>query len=352
MTTVAVIGCGRISDLAHFPALMKLDNVRIKYACDLIEEKAYAAKEKFPKIENVITDYKVALNDKEVDAVFVLTPNYAHYEVTMDALKAGKHVLCEKPITVNYALSVEMAEEAKKQGKTLDIGVCNRYNRSVEMLRQWAEEGKFGDIYHVYASFRSCRSIPGLGGPFTTKAQSGGGVLIDWGVHFLDIILYVLGGAKLKTVSCDAYTALAKDMKAYKHYGNMWAADTADIENGTNDVDDYIAGHIRTDKASVSFNGAWAQNIAKHEMYIDFMGDKGGARLDYGDKFAFFDGDTLQSVTPEYDIPNMWEEQDRAFINAVETGVKNRNNIEYILETMKLLDTLYVSAEEQTEVKF
>ena len=100
MTTVAVIGCGRISDLAHFPALMKLDNVRIKYACDLIEEKAYAAKEKFPKIENVITDYKVALNDKEVDAVFVLTPNYAHYEVTMDALKAGKHVLCEKPITV------------------------------------------------------------------------------------------------------------------------------------------------------------------------------------------------------------------------------------------------------------
>ena len=87
-------------------------------------------------------------------------------------------------------------------------------------------------------------------------------------------------------------------------------------------------------------------------MYIDFMGDKGGARLDYGDKFAFFDGDTLELVTPEYDIPNMWEEQDRAFINAVETGVKNRNNIEYILETMKLLDTLYVSAEEQTEVKF
>ena len=228
MTTIAVIGCGRISDIAHFPALMQIDGVRIKYACDLILEKAQAAKEKYPKIENVITDYKEALADEEVEAVFVLTPNYAHYEVTMDALKAGKHVLCEKPITVNYALSVEMAEEAKKQGKVLDIGVCNRYQRSVEMMREWAEEGKFGDIYHVYASFRSCRSIPGLGGPFTTKAQSGGGVLIDWGVHFLDIILYVLGGAKLKTVSCDAYTALAKDMKAYKHRG-MWAEDTADI---------------------------------------------------------------------------------------------------------------------------
>ena len=351
MVTVAVIGCGRIADMAHFPALSQMGNVRIKYACDLIEEKALAIKEKYPKIENVITDYKVALNDKEVDAVFVLTPNYAHYEITMDALKAGKHVLCEKPITVNYALSVEMAEEAKKQGKILDIGVCNRYNRSVEMLREWVEEGKFGEVYHVYASFRSCRSIPGLGGPFTTKAQSGGGVLIDWGVHFLDLILYVLGGAKVKTVSCDAYTALAKDMKAYK-YHNMWAEETADIENGTNDVDDFISGHIRTDKASVSFNGAWAQNVNKHELYIDFMGDKGGARLSYGDKFEFFNGETLEAFTPEYDIPNQWGEQDKAFIKAVETGEKNRNNIEYILETMKLLDTLYVSAEEKSEVKF
>ena len=95
MTTVAVIGCGRIADMAHFPALSQMENVRIKYACDLILEKAEAAKEKFPKVEKVITDYEVALADEEVDAVFVLTPNYAHYTVTMAALKAGKHVLCE-----------------------------------------------------------------------------------------------------------------------------------------------------------------------------------------------------------------------------------------------------------------
>ena len=110
MTTIAVVGCGRISDMAHFPALSQMDDVRIKYACDLIIEKAEAAKEKFPKVEQVITDYTVALNDKEVDAVFVLTPNFAHYTITMDALKAGKHVLCEKPITVNYALSKEMKD--------------------------------------------------------------------------------------------------------------------------------------------------------------------------------------------------------------------------------------------------
>ena len=174
---VAVIGCGRISNMAHFPALSQIEGVRVKYACDLIPEKAEAAKEKFPIIENVITDYNVALNDEEVDAVFVLTPNYVHYEVTMAALKAGKHVMCEKPVTINYDLSVEMAKEAEKQGKMLNIGVCNRYNKSVEMLEEMNREGKFGNIYHVYCSFRSMRSIPGLGGPFTIKEQSGGGVL-------------------------------------------------------------------------------------------------------------------------------------------------------------------------------
>ncbi|MBR7099488.1 MAG: Gfo/Idh/MocA family oxidoreductase, partial [Clostridia bacterium] len=256
-TVVAVIGCGRIAQNAHFPALSQMDEVRIKYACDLIPEKAEAMKAKYPSIEQVITDYKIALADSEVDAVFVLTPNYAHYTVTMDALRAGKHVMCEKPITVDFARSCEMAEEARKTGKILNIGVCNRYHASVERLAQMNRDGAFGKLYHVYCSFRSFRSIPGLGGAFTDKSQSGGGVLIDWGVHFFDLILYILGGAELKSVTCDAYSEMAKDMKAYR-YKSMWAEDTSDVENGVNDTEDFITGHIRTNGASISFNGAWA----------------------------------------------------------------------------------------------
>ncbi len=351
VTVIAVIGCGRIAKNAHFPAFDEMDNVRVKYACDLIIEKAQKMKEEHPKIENVITDYKIALADPEVEAVYVLTPNYAHYTVTMDALRAGKNVFCEKPITVNYALSCEMAQEAVKQDKILNIGVCNRYHRSVEMLEKLNREGRFGKIYHVYCSFRNHRSIPGLGGAFTTKEQSGGGVLIDWGVHFLDLILYILGGAKLETLTCDAYCEMAKDMKAYK-YHDMWAEDTADVENGVNDVDDFISGHIRTDKASISFNGAWAQNIDKNEMFIDFLGDKCGARLTYGGKFEVFDGETLTSEIPEYDIPGMYLCEDRAFIESVNTKIKDRNNIENILESAKLLDYLYQSAEQKKEIAF
>lgn len=350
---LAVIGCGRIAAMAHFPAFSKMNNVRVKYACDLIEEKAQKVKDDYPGlVENVITDYKAALDDDEVEAVYVLTPNYAHYQISMDALEKGKHVFCEKPITVNYELSCKMAQKAEEKNRMLVIGVCNRFHKSVEMLEEMNRNGDFGSIYHVYCSFRSYRSIPGLGGAFTTKSESGGGVLIDWGVHFLDLILYILGGAKLKTVTCDTYGEMAKDMNDY-HYLSMWAQDTADL-NGTNDVEDFVTGHIRTNKASISFNGAWAQNINKEEMYIDFLGDKGGARLDYGGNFTLYtekDG-TLQTVTPVYHSRTHYEVEDESFVaNVIAGGAHSKSSIDEILETAKLLDALYRSAEKKEEIK-
>ena len=132
----------------------------------------------------------------------------------------------------------------------------------------------------------------------------------------------------------------------------MWAEDTADIENGVNDVDDFVSGYVRTDKANISFNGAWAQNIGKPEMFVDFLGDKGGARLEYGGKFTFYSGDTLESVTPDSDLPNPWEREDTAFIESIKTGVPTKNRIENVLETMKLLDALYESSEKGEEIKF
>ena len=136
----------------------------------------------------------------------------------------------------------------------------------------------------------------------------------------------------------------------YYKYNSMWAEDTKDVENGVNDVDDFITGYVRTDGASISFNGAWAQNLNKDEMFIYFLGDKGGARLDYGKKFKFYSGDTLEEFEEEYDIPNMYLLEDKAFIESVESGIKDKNNIDNVLESAKLLDLLYLSAKERREV--
>ena len=345
---IAIIGCGKIANDAHLPALSLMDDVEIKYAVDLIEEKALAAKNKF-NAKNAVTDYKAALADSEVETVFVLTPNFSHYTISMDALKAGKHVFCEKPITVNFALSKEMADEAKKQNKILNIGVCNRYNKSIELIREYVEKGKLGELYHIYCSFRSFRSIPGLGGAFTSKEKSGGGVLIDWGIHFLDLILYITG-VKIRTVSANAYSKLGKDIPNYV-FKDMWAGPP--VLDGVCDVDDMVSGFIRTSGASINFNGAWAQNIDQREMFIDFMGDKGGIRLIYGKDFTFYttEGGILQSVKPDYAIPNMYEREDRRFINAVREGLKTRSHIDNVLESARLLDAIYESAEKQTEIK-
>ena len=348
---VAVIGCGRIARGAHFPALSKIEGVRVKYACDIIEEKALTMKEKHPIIENVITDYKVALSDPEVDSVFVLTPNCMHYPITMDALKAGKNVLCEKPATINYALSKKMLNQAKKSGKKLCVGVCNRYNNAVELLKEKIDNGDFGNIYQIYLSFRAFRSIPGLGGAFTDKSKSGGGVLMDWGVHYVDIACYLLGDVKVKTISCNTYNQIAKDMKSYKYTG-MWAEDTKDVENGVNDVDDFITGFIRTNKAGITLNGAWAQNVNKPESFIDILGDKGGARLYYGDNFDFFDGQTLETTNSNLEIVNPWLVEDKAFFEGINNKTKCKNEMSDVMETMKILDGLYTSDKKQKEIKF
>lgn len=348
---IAVIGCGRIAQNAHLPAFQKMGNVRVKYACDLIAEKAQKAVEQYG-CEQAITDYRTALADPEVESVYVLTHNAMHYTVTMDALRAGKHVFCEKPITVNYARSVEMAEAAKASGKLLNIGVCNRYNKSVEMIAALNAAKELGNIYHVYCSFRNYRSIPGLGGAFTTKKESGGGVLIDWGIHFLDLILYILGDAKLKTVTCDTYCEMAKDMNDYV-YTSMWAEDTKNL-GGVNDVDDLVSGYIRTDRSSISFNGAWAQNIGENEMFIDFMGDRGGIRLHYGKDFDWWttENGCLMKKSPIYKMDDMYYNEDIAFLEATRTGAHTKTHIDRILESAKLLDALYASAEEHREIRF
>ena len=105
-------------------------------------------------------------------------------------------MLCEKPAARTYAEALEMLKVQRETGRILNIGVVNRFNDSVNRIKRYIDSGKLGDVFHVYVSFRACRSIPGLGGAFTTKAIAGGGVLIDWGVHYLDIVMYCCGDPK------------------------------------------------------------------------------------------------------------------------------------------------------------
>lgn len=349
---VAVIGCGTIANSAHIPSYMNNSDVEIKYFCDIIPERAEAAVAKYG-CGTAIVDYHDALNDPEIEAVSVCTPNKAHTTITIDALRAGKHVLCEKPAARTYAEAKKMQDVQHETGKVLNIGVVNRFNTAVNKIRELIQAGELGDIYHVYVSFRAHRSIPGLGGAFTTKEIAGGGALIDWGVHYLDIVMYCTGDPKPVTVSGKAFCKLGVDMPNYVYEG-MWSENTKDL-NGTYDVDDSVTGFIRTadNGPTITFNGAWAQNIGVHEAYIDFLGDKAGIRLQYGGNFTIWgtkDGKLWQE-TPEYESVNMFQNEIDSFIRCIRTGEKLPSHIDQVIITARMMQAIYDSSDAGEEIK-
>ncbi len=346
---VAVIGCGNIANGAHIPSYMALDNAEIKYFCDIIPERADKAVEKYG-CGKAVYDYREILDDPELDAVSVCTHNDHHSIISIDFMKHGKSVLCEKPAARILSEALEMEKVSYETGKTLSIGVCNRYANSVNRIKDMIAEGKLGEVYHVYASFRAHRSIPGLGGGFTTKAISGGGTLIDWGVHYIDLIMYCLCDPKVLSCDGEAFSKLGVDMKNYITT-SMWAQETSDVEGGTYDVDDSVVGLIRTDGTVISFNGAWAQNIGVNETYIDFMGTKGGIRLTYCGGFVYYtaENSALYEVNPKFEMNDMYLYEVRDFVNAVREGGRTRNDIKYAVGTSRIMQAIYDSSEKHGE---
>ena len=348
---VAIIGCGKIANNAHEPAYEAARDIsEVKYFCDILPARARALRDKYGSGE-VIEDYHVILSDPEVTCVSVCTPNYVHAPITIDCLKAKKHVLCEKPAAVNAELAAEMQKAADDNGMILNIGVCNRFNTAVNKVRDLIAAGELGEIYHVYCSFRAHRSIPGLGGAFTTKAIAGGGALIDWGVHYLDIVMYCCGDPKPVTVTGEAFCKLGKDMKNYA-YKSMWAENTKNVD-GTYDVDDSVTALIRTEGPVITVNGAWAQNIGQSETYIDFMGDKAGIRLQYGSDFTVYTAEhgALIEYKPEFKMRDHFQNEIDAFVDCVKTRKKLPSHIDTVIITARMMQAIYDSSAAHQEQK-
>ncbi|NLX93978.1 MAG: Gfo/Idh/MocA family oxidoreductase [Clostridiales bacterium] len=347
---IAIIGCGSISHGSHTPHYIANENTEIIYFCDIIPERADKFVAEFG-CGKAVYDHHEILNDPELDAVSVCTHNDSHASIAINFMKAGKDVLCEKPPARTLTEALEMQKVAHETGRTLNIGVCNRFGTAVNMIKDMIDRGDLGNVYHVYASFRAHRSIPGLGGDFTTKAISGGGALIDWGVHYLDLVQYCCGEPKALTVTGEAFCKLGKDIPNYIYEG-MWARDSAK-DDGIYDVDDSVTGIIRTTGPVISFFGAWAQNIGFSETYIDFMGDKAGIRLNYGGDFTYFyvEDSALMFDKPDFEANDFYKAEIDSFINCIMTGEKNQANIDYVIETSKIMQAVYDSSEQHREIK-
>ena len=270
---VGIIGCGGIANGKHMPALSKLKNVRMVAFCDIIEKKALAAREKFGTPDcAVYTDYKKLLEDKSIDVVHVLTPNRSHSFITVDALEAGKHVMCEKPMAINSDEAQKMLDAAKRTGKKLTIGYQSRHRTDSLFLKGEVEAGTFGDIYYAKATAIRRRAVP-TWGVFLNEYEQGGGPLIDIGTHALDLTLWTLDNYKPKYCVGTTYHALNDQTDQ----GNAWGPwDPAKFT-----VEDSAFGFIVMENgATINLEASWALNtLDVREAVTSFCGTKAGADM-------------------------------------------------------------------------
>lgn len=206
---IGIVGCGGIANGKHLPAIKKNGNFEIVAVCDLIEERALKAKKEYgTENTNVYTDYKQLLEqEKEIEAVYVLTPNRSHSFISIDAMKAGKHVMCEKPMAKTYADAKAMVETAKETGKILNIGYQNRYRPDSRYLKAACENGDLGEVYYAKAHAIRRRAVP-TWGVFLNEEEQGGGPLIDIGTHALDLTLWMMDNYEPASVTGSVFKKL------------------------------------------------------------------------------------------------------------------------------------------------
>lgn len=289
---VGIIGCGGIANGKHLPSLKNEERVEVVAFCDIIIERAQKAAEEYgTKDAKVYEDYKEMLKDESIDTIHVCTPNRMHAPCTVDALHAGKHVICEKPMAKTAADAREMVKAAKETGKLLTIGYQNRYRKDSRYLKALTDRGDLGEIYFAKAHAIRRRAVP-TWGVFCNEYEQGGGSLIDIGTHALDLTLWMMDNYKPKAVLGSAFKKLGKQTNT----GNAWG----DWDPETFTVEDSAFGYIvMEDGAAIMLESSWALNtLETGEAKTTLCGTKAGADMKDGLRINKCDMGVLQTVLP------------------------------------------------------
>ena len=353
---IGIIGCGGIANGKHMPALKKQKDVQMVAFCDIIEERAVkAAKDYGTPDAKTYTDYKKLLEDKTIDVVHVCTPNKEHSFITIDALEAGKHVMCEKPMAKTYAEAKAMLDAAKRTGKKLTIGYQNRHTPQALYVKQACDEGVLGDIYYANAIALRRRAVP-TWGVFLNEDEQGGGPLIDIGTHALDLTLWCMNNYKPKMVVGTKYRKLADQTQTANAWGD-WDPKEFTVE------DSAFGFVVMENVATIILQSSWALNILDaNEAAFRLCGTKAGADtvdgaringVKYGRQYvekpalnaggvAFYDG---TSASPSDLDMAQW-------INAIRTDSDPCVLPEQALCVTRILEAIYTSSETGKPVYF
>ncbi|MEM8944654.1 MAG: Gfo/Idh/MocA family oxidoreductase [Planctomycetota bacterium] len=349
---LGIIGAGAIGEV-HANAADKA-GTKVAAIADLDLARATTLADKYDGC--VSTDkIETLLADEAVDAVVVCVPNRWHKELAIQAMQAGKDVLLEKPMGLNATECAEINAAAAETKRILQVGMVYRYSSAGQAARQVVASGDLGTVYHAKAHLYRRRGVPGLGGWFTTKALSGGGPLIDLGVHIIDMTSWLMGFPKPERVSGKVYSYFGNRMNDYV-YEDMWAGPPK--LDGTCDVEDSAHAMIHFEGGcSLDLQVSWAINMPTPNMdsaeTIGIFGDRGGLT------FKLF-GDHVDVATEQYGRnvderilltkSDQFVEQAKVFAHSVKTRETPPSTGEQGLIVQTIIDSIYQSSDTSQEV--
>lgn len=347
---VALIGAGTISE-SHLSGYEQIPGITVKTICDMNAELAEMRAKQYG-VANFCVDYKDVLADPEIDAVSIVTPTFTHKAIILDALRAGKHVMCEKPPALTYADALECEEAAKKAGKVLMYGFVLRFYGTYRYLKQYIVDGGLGDIYYAEASrMQNCSQI---GGWFRDKTKSGGGCLIDAAIHQLDLMLYFMGYPKV--VSVKGYTSdVNKDLpELVKDSGDGYVSVSNTQIPRT--IESFAAAMITFEGGkSLFIKAAHIANTLRRDTCLDLLGDKGGASITNDELRLLNIDESYRFVESEPVInndTNIFEAELQHFVDCCNGQANCITNAHEGSEIMKILNAIYESAEKGVEIRF
>ena len=345
---IALVGAGNIAN-THLESYEKVPGAEVYAICDINEERLNETADRFG-ITRRYTDEDAMLAElPELDAVDVCVWNCNHASCSIKALNAGLHVLCEKPMAYSAQEAEEMLEAANKNNKLLMIGFVLRFSDDARIAMDFIQKGYLGDVYYSKAQYVRRHGNPG--GWFADKARSGGGPIIDLGVHVIDLTRYLMGSPKPVSVYAAASDRMGnrpylKNREGWKPKG----ASDADICT----VEDFATALIRYDNGAVTYLETSydlnVEDIAKRHLF----GTKGGMDLSNGVKIYGEYNDFLADIqvkTENYkDSCDMFVAEMAHFVDCIANGTECRARAEDGIVVMKILDAIYESARTGHEV--
>ncbi len=348
---VAIIGTGGISN-EHINGYLSNEAVELSAFCDINEKQLKKMSEKYnmPSERCFLDKDEMLKAMPEIEAVSVCTWNSAHAECAIAALNADKHVICEKPMAMNLKQAKAMKAAADKSGKLLAIGFVRRYGNDARVVKDFVDKDYFGEIYYAKATYLRRNGNPG--GWFGDKSRSGGGPLIDLGVHVIDLVRYLTGNPKPVSVYGVTYQKLfdRPGIESTKGY-------VSESRSGKDicDVEDLASALVRFDNGmTLSVETSFSLNIKNDCGNIELFGSKAGCRIDpqveiFTEMNNFMvDVGFAQSTGLSFD--GLFKREIDHFVDCVLNGTPSRAPAADGVEIMRILDAVYESARTGHEI--